>query len=114
MRAHPARVPPASFRVLARTRRTWLRLAARRVVALGRGRKKGCLGMSTATGTPWWSWVWPALAWVMMALMAVAGASTITAIAAGAVLIATVFAAVHHAEVVAHRIGEPFGTLVLA
>ena len=36
------------------------------------------------------------------------------AAAAGAVLIATVFAAVYHAEVVAHRIGEPFGTLVLA
>src|SRR5262249_35436390 len=33
---------------------------------------------------------------------------------AGAVLIATVFAAVYHAEVVAHRTGEPFGTLVLA
>src|ERR1700689_425564 len=29
-------------------------------------------------------------------------------------LAASVFAAVHHAEVVAHRIGEPFGTLVLA
>ena len=29
-------------------------------------------------------------------------------------LIASVFAAVHHAEVVAHRVGEPFGTLVLA
>ena len=29
-------------------------------------------------------------------------------------LIATVFAAVYHAEVVAHRVGEPFGTLVLA
>ena len=36
------------------------------------------------------------------------------AAAAGAVLIATVFAAVYHAEVVAHRTGEPFGTLVLA
>lgn len=36
------------------------------------------------------------------------------AAAAGAILIATVFAAVHHAEVVAHRTGEPFGTLVLA
>jgi Ca2+:H+ antiporter len=30
------------------------------------------------------------------------------------VLSAAVFAAVHHAEVVAHRVGEPFGTLVLA
>jgi Ca2+:H+ antiporter len=34
--------------------------------------------------------------------------------AAGVVLLATVFAAVYHAEVVAHRVGEPFGTLVLA
>jgi Ca2+:H+ antiporter len=29
-------------------------------------------------------------------------------------LCAAVFAAVHHAEVVAHRVGEPYGTLVLA
>ncbi|MET7403502.1 ionic transporter y4hA [Dactylosporangium sp. NPDC005572] len=29
-------------------------------------------------------------------------------------LIAAVIAAVHHAEVVAHRVGEPFGTLILA
>ena len=29
-------------------------------------------------------------------------------------LIAAVFAAVYHAEVVAHRVGEPFGTLILA
>jgi len=43
-----------------------------------------------------------------------AGNSGLVAAAAGAILIATVFAAVHHAEVVAHRTGEPFGTLVLA
>ncbi len=29
-------------------------------------------------------------------------------------LIAAVLVAVHHAEVVAHRVGEPMGTLVLA
>ena len=29
-------------------------------------------------------------------------------------LLAAVAAAIHHAEVVAHRVGEPFGTLVLA
>jgi len=29
-------------------------------------------------------------------------------------LIAAILAAVHHAEVIAHRVGEPFGTLVLA
>jgi Ca2+:H+ antiporter len=31
-----------------------------------------------------------------------------------AALIGMVFLAVHHAEVIAHRVGEPFGTLVLA
>jgi Ca2+:H+ antiporter len=31
-----------------------------------------------------------------------------------AALLAAVVAAVHHAEVIAHRVGEPFGTLVLA
>ncbi len=31
-----------------------------------------------------------------------------------AALAGSVFAAVHHAEVVAHRVGEPYGTLVLA
>src|SRR6185312_997922 len=35
-------------------------------------------------------------------------------IALGAGLIACVLAAVHHAEIVAHRVGEPFGTLILA
>jgi Ca2+:H+ antiporter len=32
----------------------------------------------------------------------------------GAALLGAVISAVHHAEVVAHRVGEPFGTLVLA
>lgn len=36
------------------------------------------------------------------------------AAATGIALLGTVFAAVYHAEVVAHRVGEPFGTLVLA
>lgn len=29
-------------------------------------------------------------------------------------LMASVICAVHHAEVIAHKVGEPFGTLVLA
>jgi Ca2+:H+ antiporter len=37
----------------------------------------------------------------------------LTALVAAALIVA-VLAAVHHAEVVAHRVGEPFGTLVLA
>jgi Ca2+:H+ antiporter len=70
--------------------------------------------MATAGRTPWWAWAWPALAWAILVLMAVSGDGGMTAAAAGASLIAAVFAAVYHAEVVAHRIGEPFGTLVLA
>ena len=31
-----------------------------------------------------------------------------------ALLVGAVLAAVHHAEVVAHRVGEPFGSLILA
>jgi Ca2+:H+ antiporter len=65
-------------------------------------------------GLPLWTWVVPAaacviliaawgrpLGWVLITLVAVA-------------LIAAVTVAVHHAEVVAHRVGEPFGTLILA
>jgi Ca2+:H+ antiporter len=49
---------------------------------------------------------------ILIAMIVVGGG--VLAAMAGAALIATVFAAVYHAEVVAHRIGEPFGTLVLA
>ncbi|HEX3858850.1 MAG TPA: ionic transporter y4hA [Pseudolabrys sp.] len=71
--------------------------------------------MASATArTPWWAWAWPLLAWVILISTAIAGAGGIMAAIAGVVLIATVFAAVYHAEVVAHRTGEPFGTLVLA
>src|SRR5215472_8170592 len=64
--------------------------------------------------TPWWAWTWPVLAWAVLVAAAVLGTGGLIATIAGIVLIATVFAAVYHAEVVAHRTGEPFGTLVLA
>ena len=67
-----------------------------------------------AEQTPWWSWTWPAVAWVILLVAPFAGVKGFIAMAAGAALIATVFAAVYHAEVIAHRTGEPFGTLVLA
>jgi Ca2+:H+ antiporter len=70
--------------------------------------------MAGKTPLPWWTWAAPALALAVLAAtmaMAVAG---LLGLAAGIALIAAVFAAVHHAEVVAHRVGEPFGTLVLA
>ena len=69
--------------------------------------------MATTARTPWWAWAWPALAWVILLLALFVSGGFIEALAA-VILIATVFSAVYHAEVVAHRTGEPFGTLVLA
>src|SRR5215471_2252152 len=61
-----------------------------------------------------WTWLVPALAAVLLAVAVVAGVGPFLAVLCGIGLVATVIAAVHHAEVVAHRVGEPFGTLVLA
>ena len=61
---------------------------------------------------------WPAIApFAAAAILAATLALPVGALLGGACLIALVAAvasAVHHAEVVAHRVGEPFGTLVLA
>jgi Ca2+:H+ antiporter len=54
------------------------------------------------------------MAWVVLLVTALAGTGGVVVVAAAAALIATVFAAVYHAEVIAVRVGEPFGTLVLA
>lgn len=59
------------------------------------------------------SWISPLLGWAVLAASPLFGHPAL-AILPGAALIACVLAAVHHAEVVAHRVGEPFGTLVLA
>lgn len=67
-----------------------------------------------AARMPWWAWTWPTLAWLVLLATFSRGASGVLAAAAGIALITTVFAAVYHAEVVAHRVGEPFGTIVLA
>ena len=69
---------------------------------------------ATSTQTPWWTWTWPALALLLLGLHTLFGPGVPMAAAEAFALVATVFAAVYHAEVVAHRIGEPFGTLVLA
>ena len=39
---------------------------------------------------------------------------TVLVLVVAVVLVGAVLAAVHHAEVVAHRVGEPFGSLILA
>jgi Ca2+:H+ antiporter len=69
---------------------------------------------TTAQRIPWWAWTWPLLACVVLVLQFFLGSGGPLAAAEVFALIATVFAAVYHAEVVACRVGEPFGTLVLA
>ena len=61
---------------------------------------------------PWWAWVIPAvgLGLVFVGLPALSLFGALMA----AILIVAVFASVLHAEIVAARLGEPYGTLVLA
>ena len=61
-----------------------------------------------------WAWLIPALSLALLAGAIVAGVGAFLAVLSGVGLIGAVITAVHHAEVVAHRVGEPFGTLVLA
>jgi Ca2+:H+ antiporter len=61
-----------------------------------------------------WTVVVPLLALVALAVTWSEEIEPVTASLAAALLAGAVLAAVHHAEVVAHRVGEPFGSLVLA
>jgi Ca2+:H+ antiporter len=61
-----------------------------------------------------WTFVVPAVAAALLVMALVVPVGAVLGTACAVALIGTVFAAVHHAEVVAHRVGEPFGTLVLA
>src|SRR6202789_4522498 len=76
--------------------------------------------MSAHGPMPRSAWIFPALAFLLFAAATGLGVR-FTPSAGGLVfaavllviLFGTVFAAVHHAEVIAERIGEPFGTLLL-
>ena len=76
--------------------------------------------MSSHGPLPKSAWIFPALAVLLFAAVTVTGyiftpstAGLVFAAILLLILFGTVFAAVHHAEVVAERIGEPFGTLLL-
>lgn len=72
------------------------------------------MSVQAAQRAPWWTIAWPLIgvAALLATLFNVVGGTGATLV--GAIVIGVVFAAVYHAEVVAHRVGEPFGTLVLA
>ena len=63
-----------------------------------------------------WSWttVVPVIALVALALTWGRDLGALPVAIVALILAGAVLAAVHHAEVVAHRVGEPFGSLVLA
>lgn len=62
---------------------------------------------------PLWTIALPVLAWLAYFLpLASLGGFSIAIMTI--LLIGSVLSAVHHAEVVAHKVGEPFGTLILA
>jgi Ca2+:H+ antiporter len=73
--------------------------------------------MKISKSLPLWSVASPILAWLLLAGMGLGvshffgGFYTVLLVVG---LFAGVLAAVFHAEVVAHRVGEPYGTLVLA
>jgi Ca2+:H+ antiporter len=69
------------------------------------------------TSNPAWTWVAPVLGCGLLALKfahVVPSDSIIVLTLAGAFLGAAVFAAVHHAEILALKLGEPFGSILLA
>jgi Ca2+:H+ antiporter len=63
---------------------------------------------------PAWTTVVPVLALLLLIGTLGFKPGAVVLVIAGALLAGSVLAAVHHAEVVAHRVGEPFGSLVLA
>jgi Ca2+:H+ antiporter len=76
--------------------------------------------MSAHGPMPRSAWLFPVVAMVLFAAVTVTGyeftpspGGLVFAAVLLAVLFGTVFAAVHHSEVIAERIGEPYGTLLL-
>jgi Ca2+:H+ antiporter len=69
-----------------------------------------------AAGNPWWTILLPVFAAAYLAAYSLGlfpAHPLLTALAV-ILLCGTVFASVHHAEVIAARVGEPFGSIILA
>ncbi len=68
-------------------------------------------------GNPWWTIAFPILGMLMLLAKAaglVSVANPVAALLTVLLLCGAVFSAVHHAEVIAARVGEPFGSITLA
>ncbi|KQS90214.1 MULTISPECIES: calcium:proton antiporter [Chryseobacterium] len=60
-----------------------------------------------------YTYIFPVLA-VIYYFLGFMGTGVISDVIAGILLTGSVLSAVHHAEVVAHKVGEPYGTIILA
>src|SRR3954467_5088203 len=104
-----------------RTRRSHLSISAMTAVRAG-SRRKRFEGSQERPASrshdaiPIWSWALPAVAGLLLALnfLALIPAAGLVLALAGLLLAGSVFAAVHHAEVLALKLGEPFGSILLA
>src|SRR5277367_2017626 len=77
----------------------------------------GSMSASHHASIPAWTWVVPLVASGLLGLKfahVVPADAAYVLIIAGVLLGGTVFAAVHHAEVLALKLGEPFGSILLA
>ena len=60
-----------------------------------------------------WTTVIPILAWILFFSGLIPDSDIFQGLA-GVLLILSVMSAVHHSEIIAHRVGEPYGTIILA
>ena len=72
------------------------------------------MGSSIRSTVTSWTALVPVMATIVLALAWGRELSGVLVVLVTALLAGAVVAAVHHAEVVAHRVGEPYGSLVLA
>lgn len=65
-------------------------------------------------GLPAWAYALPIVGVIMLIITWGRELNVVLIVLGAAALIGAIMTAVHHAEVVAHRVGEPFGALILA
>lgn len=75
---------------------------------------KNFLSKKLNVGLPLWTVIWPVIASIVLVNQSLVPDNGYGSLLFGIVLVASVLGAVHHAEVIAHKVGEPFGTLILA
>lgn len=71
-------------------------------------------GRLQLAGTPAWAFALPVVGVIMLIITWGRELNAVLVLFGAAALIGSIVTAVHHAEVVAHRVGEPYGALILA